>query len=283
MNTSPVLADVADLSGSDKALVMKAARIPLGLITNVRILSRSEVLSLIRAVIPPAQAIEIAGADFTRISVVRRTPEAAEIAVLLKSHLASVTSWQAEEIGIRSIENLKSISLPPGDVKLRVSSRGVPASFRSVVLSIEATLDGKLLRTFWIKADICVRALVVQVARPVSYRSALAADDVREAYCEIEDPRSHCIRSASAVIGWIAKRALSQGEVLTTQCVDAASLVHTGDTIWLVAQSKGIKVEILVRALQDGKLGDRIKIRNLDSDRALTAVVTGQGEVRITN
>jgi flagella basal body P-ring formation protein FlgA len=109
----------------------------------------------------------------------------------------------------------------------------------------------------------------------------LSSGDLAERVCEIEDPRSEYFRHIDAAAGMIAKRALAPGEMLTSNCVEAASLVHNGDTVRLVALSNGIQVSTLARALQNGKLGDRIKVRNIVSNRAITAVVTGLGEVRV--
>jgi len=100
---TPVLGDIANLSGDDEALLGQLAHTPLGSISDVRLLSRAEVLSLIRIAIPDSADVQIAGAEFTRISIATRTPEATEIAVILKTHLASVTPWKEEEIEIRSI------------------------------------------------------------------------------------------------------------------------------------------------------------------------------------
>lgn len=280
-NATPVLSDIAGLRGSDEMLVKKLGQIPLGPVTEARTISRADILALVLKVARYAGQVEVTGAGFTRIVLEQRTPEAAEIEALLKAHLVSVTAWREEEIEIRSIDNLHSISLPAGAVQLRISSRGVPANFRRMLLSVEASLAGKSVRNFWVKADVRVRARVVQAVRRIPFRSVLAAGDLREAECEIADPRAGYIRSLDAVIGSIAKRALIEGEVLTQRSVEPASLVRSGETVRLTASVNGTQVSTLVRALQNGKLGDRIKVRNIDSDRALFAFVTGRGEVRI--
>ena len=282
-STALVLADIADLSGAEETLVTQLARMPLGSIKDVRVLSRLEVLSLIRSEIPNPDDVLMTGADFTRVSIATRTAEAGEIAAVVKAHLASVTPWREDEIEVRAIDNLKMIALPQVDIQLRVASRRTPANFRSTLLSVEAVFDGQPIRTFWVKADVRVRAQVVQVAKPVPYRSVLKADDLREVMCEIADPRADYIRTFAEAVGKTAKRALGPGELLSRNWVDEVRLVRSGETVRLLVQINGISVTTLARALQSGKLGDRVKVRNIDSDRAITAVVTGQGEVRVAN
>jgi flagella basal body P-ring formation protein FlgA len=282
-NTSLVLADIADLSGKDGALVTKLARMPLGSVMNVRLFSRSEVLSMIRDFLPDLGSVSLTGAEFTRVSVATRTPTTAEIEAILKAHLAAVSSWREDEIEIRSIDGLKAVELPPGDVRLRVVSHGRPSNYSSMLVLVEAALDDKPLRTFWVKADVCVHAQVVQVAKPVPYGHALQADDLHEILCEVEDPRADYVRDYAEAIGMTAKRVLLPGDLLNRNWVTGVCLVRHGEVVRLLAQKEGINISVLARALQDGKLGDQIKVRNIDSDRALTAVVIGRGEVRVSN
>lgn len=278
-----ILADIADLSGEEESKLEQLARTPLGSVSGVRILSRAEVASLIRNERENLQDVILTGADFTRVSQTTRAPQAAEISAIVKSYLASVTSWQEEEIEIHDIENLKTIAIPEDGIALRVASRGVPASFENLLLSIEAVREGKVLKAFWIKADVRVRARVVQVVKPVGFRGVIQAGDLQEAVCEIANPRADYFRASAEAVGLVAKRALGIGELLSRNCVDEASLVRSGETVRLLVQSGGVRMSLLVRALQSGKLGDPIKVRNTDSDRVITAIVTGRGEVRVTN
>ncbi len=278
-----ILADIADVSGDDEALVARLAQTPLGSITDVLLLSRAEVAALIRSANANSVEVVLTGADFTRVTLATRTPAAAEIAAVLKSHLALVTQWRQDEIEIHSIDNLKAIELPEGDVQLRVVSRGAPSNFRSMLLSVEAILDRKPLRTFWVKADVHVRAQVAQVAKPVAFHSVLKADDLREKVCDIEDPRTEYFRTSAEAIGKVSRRALAPGDLLSRNGVEDAGLVRSGETVRLTVESGSLRMTVLARALQNGKLGDPIKVRNMDSDRVISAVVTGRGEVRVAN
>jgi flagella basal body P-ring formation protein FlgA len=276
-----VLADIADLSGDDDALVARLAHAPLGTILQVRTLSRTEVFELIRGLVASPKDVLITGADYTRVSVATRVPAQEEIVSVLKAHFASVTQWSMEEIKIPSIENLTAIELPQGELKLNVIGRALPSNNRSMLIPMVAVSEGRTLRTFWVKAGVRVRAHVVQLARPVLYAHALQAEDLRDVLADIEDPGAAYFRTCEEAIGTTAKRALGIGELLKRDWVNETNLVHSGDTVRLVSQGGAVRVTTLARALQNGKIGDRIMVRNLDSDRAITALVTGQGEVRV--
>ncbi|MBP1597045.1 MAG: flgA [Acidobacteria bacterium] len=274
------LADVADVSGKDDVLVSLLARMPLGTVSDVRLIRRSELVSLLTASFPDA-VVDVAGADFVRVTLAKRPPDPAEIAVLLKAHLGSVTQWSEEELEIRSLGNLESVDLPAEGVELRVAGRRVPANYRGFLVPVEAVLDGRLLRTFWIKADVRVRARVVRIEKPVAYGSTLAAGDLREAVQDIENPGIDYVREIVEAVGMTARRGLGKGELLSRNSLKESSLVRSGETVRLLARSGSIVVSTLARALQNGKLGDRIKVRTMDSDRSITAVVIGRSEVQV--
>jgi flagella basal body P-ring formation protein FlgA len=115
----------------------------------------------------------------------------------------------------------------------------------------------------------------------VPYRSVLRALDLEEAVSEIKDPRAEYVRTLDGAVGMVAKRALLPGDLLNLSWVEGRDLIRRGDTVRLVAQSARINVSILARALQTGKLGDHIRVRNLESNRALKALVTGPGEATV--
>ena len=109
-------------------------------------------------------------------------------------------------------------------------------------MSVEAILDGKVLRAYWVKADVRVRARVVQVAKPVPYGAVLRAEDLREAVCEIEDPRADYVRTSGEAVGMTAKRALAPGDLLNRNWLNESRLVRNGETVRCLEQSGGIRI-----------------------------------------
>jgi flagella basal body P-ring formation protein FlgA len=225
----------------------------------------------------------VAGTEVTTVSPSERAPDGAEINAAVKHYLTSVTRWQEDEIEVLGVVLQKMTSLPGDDIALRARSRGAPAGFANLTLLIDAVRKGKVLRSFWVRANVRVRARVVQMAKPVAFHGVIQAEDLSESVCEITDPRGDYFRSAAEAVGWTAKRALGTGELLGRNCVDEASLVRNGETVKLLVQSHSVHMSLTVRALQSGKLGDPIKVRNTNSDRVFTAIVTGRGEVRVAN
>jgi flagella basal body P-ring formation protein FlgA len=62
----------------------------------------------------------------------------------------------------------------------------------------------------------------------------------------------------------------------------ADAAVRRGDTVTLVYQAPGMSLTMRTRALEDGALGQSVRLLNTASNRTIDAVVTGPGAARAT-
>ena len=76
-------------------------------------------------------------------------------------------------------------------------------------------------------------------------------------------------------------RDVAAGVPLRSHDVRSAVLVKQGQLVVLtVTQSSGFSITARVEATQDGKMGDQIRLKNPESGRYITGVVTGPSAVR---
>ncbi len=279
-----LLGQVAEISGDDEERVEQLRNLPiasmpsLGIVLN---LDRRQILERISAALPGISDLRISGSMDVRIVLQGRALELNDLIPLIKSHLAAATSWQESEIEIGSIGNLKGIEIPPGDVSLQISERQAQPGARGALLSVEMMLDGKPYRTFWTNVEFQIHAEILQAARQILYGKTITPQDVRTAQVEIRDARIACLRKPEDAVGLVARRTLSPGDPLTRESVTSPLLVRSGETVHLRLERNGIRVVALAQAEQDGKLGQFIRIRNLEFSRPLKARVVGRGAVKV--
>lgn len=92
--------------------------------------------------------------------------------------------------------------------------------------------------------------------------------------------RSH-LHEATGLEGQELVRNLRAGEPIRTADMRAAILVKKGELVQLtVGKSGEFQISVRLEAMQDGRLGEQIKLRNTESGRILGGVVTGKGLVR---
>jgi flagella basal body P-ring formation protein FlgA len=61
----------------------------------------------------------------------------------------------------------------------------------------------------------------------------------------------------------------------------ADTVVRRGETIALVFETPGISLSTSARALEDGAVGDNVRLINLSSNRTINATITGAGAARV--
>ena len=93
------------------------------------------------------------------------------------------------------------------------------------------------------------------------------------------DPQA--VSSLQDLIYGEATRDLPAGQVVRSNDIRRAVLVKQGQSALMsVGQDKGFQITIRVEAMQDGRMGEQIRLKNTESGRLLTGTVTGPNAVR---
>jgi flagella basal body P-ring formation protein FlgA len=234
-----------------------------------------------RAHMHPGEGTDLRSISTSAHGATARPVIESDVVPVIRSHIASTTEWRPEEIEIRSIRNLNGFERPAGEATFRVSRNTAPADYRRILLPIEVCVDHRFHRMIWVSADIRIKATVVQAARRLRYGSAIAEGDVRAARVEIRDARRAYLRDTRDAVGMVLRRAVMEGEPLTRDALSVPLLVRSGETVRLRLQRVAVCLTTSARAEQSGKLGQFIRVRNIDFARTLRAQVVGRGEVVI--
>lgn len=83
------------------------------------------------------------------------------------------------------------------------------------------------------------------------------------------------------VVGKRLRRDLPAGTVLTPQVLEDRILVKSGDTVSIVAENSRLAIHANGRALDRGRMGDTIRVKNLTSGKEILGKVTGGDVVSV--
>ena len=93
------------------------------------------------------------------------------------------------------------------------------------------------------------------------------------------DPQA--VSTLKDLINGEATRDLPAGQVVRSYDIRRAVLVKQGQSaLMTVGQDKGFQITIRVEAMQDGRMGEQIRLKNTESGRLLTGTVTGPNAVK---
>jgi flagella basal body P-ring formation protein FlgA len=244
-------------------------------------LSRNLIGEIIEKTVGGISADSFAGASVVQIRLLGRHINEEELAALIKKHLLETTSWNESELVIRSIGNAKGIEIPPVKSELRVLPNAALMGQRSISIPVEVSCDGKSLRNFWVTAQVAIRAEVLIASNKIPSGRVITSQDVIKQTVEISDLRGSYYRELDDIVGKVSRRIFSSGDLLTRESFTEPLLVKTGETVRLRLERDGIVLTSLAKAEQDGKLGQMIRVRNIDYSTLLKAQVTGRAEVKL--
>lgn len=120
--------------------------------------------------------------------------------------------------------------------------------------------------------------LVVTLARSVPKGALLTADDLTLAPAGARTPDG-IFTDMTMVVGRRTRAALGEGQTVLLRQLEPVWLVAKGNPVILMASAGGLAVSASAEALEDGAMGDVIRVTNLSSGRPVKAVVTGPNAV----
>ena len=102
-----------------------------------------------------------------------------------------------------------------------------------------------------------------------------------QAYPSTFRARSAVIDAPAAIAGRQARRMLLPGEPVPVNAVDDPRLVSRGAPTQMIFEENGLVITTVGAPLQNGGLGETIRVRNTDTNRIVLGTVMADGRIRI--
>ena len=122
---------------------------------------------------------------------------------------------------------------------------------------------------------------VVVTRHPIVRGQALRAADLALSETDVSRLHKAYFTRIDDVVGLRSKRAVRAGQTLHAGLLRREQLVKRGAQVQIVADTGGLYVTMRGKALADGGLGDRIRVKNLNSGRVVSGTVRGRGVIEV--
>lgn len=120
---------------------------------------------------------------------------------------------------------------------------------------------------------------VVVTTQPITRRTTLSKSMLSYKQQDVSSLSSGYYRDIDAVAGYESKHFIQQGQILSPHHIIPPRMIQRQQEVTIISQSSRISVKATGIALSDGKVGDRIKVKNKKSQRIIEAEVGGAGLV----
>ena len=172
----------------------------------------------------------------------------------------------------------------PTDVENSVAVSAInfdPTSNRFAAILV-APADGPPLVQRNVFGTVHEMAQVPVPTRLISAGEIIAADDLEWQPVHLARLSGNSLTDAQQLVGHMAKRPLKAGQVLRQTDVAVAPVVKKNDLIRMVVNTGQMTLSVQGKAMQDGALGQTIRVVNVNSNRQLSGTVVDAGTVTVS-
>ncbi|KAA0876577.1 flagellar basal body P-ring formation protein FlgA [Nitrincola tapanii] len=135
--------------------------------------------------------------------------------------------------------------------------------------------------SLFVSAQIRQFLPVVVSTRPLARNSRVQSSDLRLLEQDITRLGNDYYTQLDDLVGMQVRRPIGSDQVISPRQLEAALAVSRGERVALEAQRGGLTIRTLGVALEDGRLGQQIRVRNESSGNEVHAMIIAPGVVRV--
>lgn len=190
-------------------------------------------------------------------------------------------SKEKRRFTIETISLPKDLRLPAGAVSYDAA---IPAGIRPslpVTVEISILVDGKLYKKAIYRARVHMYEPVLETVRPLLRGAKITKEDLQQTEKEITAYSDGWLHSFADAEGWLVARNIRAGTLLTRTLIEKPVIMEKGKLIHLITSYHGVRAQMDGTALESGREGERIRVRNESSKRILYGIVRDASTVEI--
>lgn len=132
----------------------------------------------------------------------------------------------------------------------------------------------------YLQAQIDVIGSYVVASMDIERGTLITSAMLSERGGNLGELSAQALTDENEIVGKIAQRPIRSGSTFLTQYLKAPHLVERGQRVTVIAQGSSFRVSREGEAIENGALGERIRVR-FDSREIMTARVTDQGVLMV--
>ncbi|MBT4096672.1 MAG: flagellar basal body P-ring formation protein FlgA [Gemmatimonadetes bacterium] len=150
------------------------------------------------------------------------------------------------------------------------------------VTRLEVSVDGELVRTMAITVDTRIYRDVVVTSRTLRRGDLLLEDGAVDLEERNVTLLKHGFYTSLEELELIqSSRPIGAGDVITHRHAEPVPVIHRGDQIVMLVKSANMTLQTVGEAMQDGGVGERIRVRNDASGKVIRGEILEPGLVQV--
>ena len=279
-----VLGELARIAGADQDLTKQLEGIVIGrapLAGNSRTISRDYVLLRLRQSGYDPALMTIRAPEKVTLSRRAVTISAADLEMMVRAYITANPPFTGADMTITSVRIPGDVMLPTGDVQHEIQYLPQGRASGTLPLNIFFSIDGNPVKRMLVTANIVLMKEVPVTRRPIARYQLIQAQDLMMQTMDVTDLPANAVFAFEDIKGQRARRNIGPRTVLRKDQLEFPPAVKKGDRVLIVVESGGLRITTAGEVQNAGKVGDRIRVENLDSNKTLFARVIDARTVQV--
>ena len=193
-------------------------------------------------------------------------------------------------LAMPEVQNLTNPAITPNnlDDRLRLTRCSEPLSasvtsryMRGGRLTVDVACAGIQPWSIYVPVTLTSEVQVLTLLQALPRDAVLSEGDIDVITLRRRPNGLPTLSDPERAIGMAAKRALSEGTELSPTMLKQPVVIKRGDQTLITAGTGGLSVRMTGKALEDGVIGEQIRVQNLSSKRTIQGEVQPDGSISI--
>lgn len=280
---SVTLGDVATISSTDLGAVRTLVDLRIGRVPapgDTAIVYRATLAGWVRQRSGLAEeSVHWSGPPAAQVVAAARLVSGDEIAAAAESALRDWLAGQPGRSEIALLNPPRDVTAPDGALRLQPRSLAHVGLHARMLVWVEIWAGDRFVRVVPVSFRVSAWRELATVVLPIAAGMPLGHRDV--ASQEVDVAARGIGLAAAGTQGLRSRHALQPGDLLRARDVEAAPAVQRGHWASLLSGQGVVRSQARVEVLQDGRLGQSVRVRQPGAASAVLARVTAPGQLEV--
>jgi flagella basal body P-ring formation protein FlgA len=184
-------------------------------------------------------------------------------------------------LSIETVAPWKTIQVPDSRWKANLTRVSVQGIQPRMTLNFRIVCGDETVGEYQIQITCSVMREVLVSTRRFNRADPVSASDFQIQTRDILDVNGTPVRASAALDGIQTRSPISEGQVLCTRDIEERPLVHKGQVVEAVAVEGKMRIAVKAVAMEDGREGDLINVRNSSSNKDIQAKILNDHTVQV--
>lgn len=198
-----------------------------------------------------------------------------------RQYIKSSLQFDKAKIEIKALNPPEELLVPQGEIRFAVVESYNRRLLGVNMLPIKVLVNETVYRKFYIKFSTKLRATVLISKTRLEQGQELKADLFTEQEKLLSRSPEKYVSSSQALKDKVLRRTLAANKILTYDLLTTPELVKRWQEVKIIAKIGGIVVATAGKALENGRKGDIINVKNTRSGKTIEAEVVGPNQVEV--